>query len=92
MKDGRKVECEVIMSNFWYRLNDEFLTSLSLKKDDHEFKYVTTENYESSLTALYIIGPLNTSNDQIVIATGEGATTAIDINKRRRFTQEIKNH
>src|SRR4030066_49586 len=82
LKDGRKVECEVIMSNFGYRLNDDFLSELSLRKDSHGFKYVVGDNFETSLTGLYIVGPLNTGNDQVVIAAGEGAVAAIDINKR----------
>jgi len=82
MKDGRKVACEVIMSNLGYRLNDEFLSELSLKKGGDGFKYVTGAEYESSLSGLYIVGPLNTGNDQVVIAAGQGATAAIDINKR----------
>jgi thioredoxin reductase (NADPH) len=82
MKDGRKVECEVIMSNLGYRLNDEFLSELPLRKDSDGFKYVTGAEYESSLTGLYIVGPLNIGNDQVVIAAGEGAVVAIDINKR----------
>jgi len=82
LKDGRKVECEVIMSYLGYRLNDEFLSELVLKKDSNGFKYVTGAEYESSLTGLYIVGPLNTGNDQVVIAAGQGATAAIDINKR----------
>ena len=82
MKDGRKVECEVLMSNLGYRLNDELLSELPLKKDSDGFKYVTGAEYESSLTGLYIVGPLNTGNDQVVIAAGEGAVAAIEINKR----------
>jgi thioredoxin reductase (NADPH) len=82
LKDGRKIECEVIMSNLGYRLNDEFLSELTLKKDSKGFKYVTGAEYESSLTGLYIVGPLNTGNDQVVIAAGQGAIAAIDINKR----------
>ena len=82
MKDGRKVECEVIMSNLGYRLNNEFLSELPLRKDSEGFKYVTGAEYESSLTGLYIVGPLNTGNDQVVIAAGEGAVAAIEINKR----------
>ena len=38
--------------------------------------------YESSTNGLYIVGPLNTGNDQVVIAAGQGAVAAIDINKR----------
>jgi thioredoxin reductase len=82
LKDGRKIECEVIMSYLGYRLNDEFLSELTIKKDNKSFKYVTGAEYESSVTGLYIVGPLNTGNDQVVIAAGQGATAAIDINKR----------
>jgi thioredoxin reductase len=70
------------MSNLGYRLNDELLSELPLKKDSNGFKYVTGAEYESSLTGLYIVGPLNTGNDQVVISAGEGAVAAIDINKR----------
>ncbi len=82
LRDGRRVECEVIMSNLGYRLNDEFLSELPLKKDKKGVMYVTGAEYETSLSGLYIVGPLNTGNDQVVIAAGEGAVAAIDINKR----------
>jgi thioredoxin reductase (NADPH) len=82
LKDGRQIPCEVIMSNFGYKLNDTFLKELDLKRDGENFKYVTNHYYESSQNGLYIVGPLNTGNDQVVIAAGEGAVAAIDINKR----------
>lgn len=82
MKDGSRIPCEAIMSNFGYDLNDSYLAHLGLKKDAHDHKYVTNTVYESSLSGLYIVGPLNTGNDQVVIAAGEGAVAAIDINKR----------
>ena len=81
MHDGRLIECEVIMSNFGYKLNDSFLTGLGLKRDRDNFKYITSRDYESSLSGLFILGPL-TGNDQAIIAAGEGATAAIAINKR----------
>ncbi len=80
MHDGSLIECEVIMSNFGYKLNDSFLGRLGLKKDRDNFKYVTNRDYESSLNGLYILGPL-TGNDQAIIAAGEGASAAIAINK-----------
>lgn len=80
LRDGTRVACEAVMSVFGYRLNDEFLSGLDLKKDKKGF-YFTNSHYESSLSGLYIVGPLNTGNDQVVIAAGEGATAAIDINK-----------
>jgi thioredoxin reductase (NADPH) len=82
MKDGAIFPCEAVMSNFGFKLNDEFLAGLSLKRDPQGFKYATNNHFESSLTGLYIVGPLNTGNDQVVIAAGEGAVAAIDINKR----------
>ncbi len=81
MHDGSLIECEVIMSNFGYKLNDSFLSGLGLKKDSDDFKYMTSRDYESSLSGLYILGPL-TGNDQAIIAAGEGASAAIAINKR----------
>jgi thioredoxin reductase (NADPH) len=81
LEDGRVISCEAIMSNFGYKLNDGFLSDLKLKRDAEGFKYITNGEYESSLSGLYIIGPL-TRNDQAIIAAGEGAMAAIDINKR----------
>jgi thioredoxin reductase (NADPH) len=81
MEDGTRIPCEVVMSHFGYKLNDKFLSDLELKKDAENVKYVTNRNFESSLSGLYILGPL-TGNDQVVIAAGEGAAAAIDIKKR----------
>jgi thioredoxin reductase (NADPH) len=81
LEDGRVIPCEAIMSNFGYKLNDRFLSDLNLKRDGEGFKYITNSTYESSLSGLYIVGPL-TRNDQAIIAAGEGAVAAIDINKR----------
>jgi thioredoxin reductase (NADPH) len=82
LKNGTRIPCEAVMSNFGYKLNDKFLKELNLKRDAKGFKYVVNSAYESSLNGLYIVGPLNTGNDQAVIAAGEGAVAAIDINKR----------
>jgi thioredoxin reductase (NADPH) len=82
LADGTRVPCEAVMASFGYRLNDEYLAGLPLKKDAEGRKYVVGGACESSVSGLYIVGPLNTGNDQVVIAAGEGATAAIDINKR----------
>ncbi|MEW6585221.1 MAG: NAD(P)/FAD-dependent oxidoreductase [Nitrospirota bacterium] len=82
LEDGRRFACDVILSDFGFELNDDFLAGLSLQRDSRSGHYVVSRNYESSLTGLYIIGPLNTGQDQAVIAAGEGAAAAIDINKR----------
>ena len=82
LEDGSVVECEAIMSHFGYKLNDGYMEKLGLKRDSQGFKYIVGPAYESSLTGLYIVGPLNQGNDQAIIAAGEGAVAAIDINKR----------
>ncbi len=61
------------MSSFGFKLNDKFLKDLDLKRDAKGFRYVVSGSYESSVNGLYIVGPLNTGNDQVVIAAGEGA-------------------
>ncbi|HMK55855.1 MAG TPA: HAD-IA family hydrolase [Dissulfurispiraceae bacterium] len=79
--DGRSIDCEVVMSNFGFKLNNGFLSGFDLKRDANGFKYITDHNCESSVKGLFIIGPL-TGHDQVVIAAGEGAAAAIEINKR----------
>lgn len=82
LADGRHVPCEAIMASFGVKLNDAYMAGLGLKRDAERFKYAVNGVYESSLAGLYIVGPLNTGQDQVVIAAGEGAVAAIDINKR----------
>jgi len=79
---GERVACEVIMSHFGYKLNDDFLSELNLKRDRDGFKFMVNQHNESSLRGLYIVGPLNTGTDQVVIAAGQGAVAAIDIKSR----------
>ncbi len=81
LNDGTRVRCEVIMADFGYTLNDSFLKDLGLKRARNG-SFIVSARYESSLPGLYVIGPLNTGNDQAVIAAGQGAVAAIDINKR----------
>ena len=82
LNDGSRIPCEAVLSNFGFKLNDHFLKDLDLKRDAKGFKISVNNVNESSVHGLYIVGPLNTGNDQVVIAAGEGAVAAIDINKR----------
>lgn len=82
MMDRTRIPCEVIMSDLGVKLNDEFLAGLSLKKDAGGVKYSTNHYYESSLSGLYIVGPMNSGHDQAIIAAGEGAIAALDIKSR----------
>jgi thioredoxin reductase (NADPH) len=89
LEDGTRVACEAVMASFGIKLNDNFLAGQPLKKNSENVHYITSSVYESSLGGLYIVGPLNTGQDQVVIAAGEGATAAIDINKRLLEEQEM---
>jgi thioredoxin reductase (NADPH) len=81
MEDGTIIPCEMVMSHFGYKLNDGFLDGLNLKKESDKRTYQVNRDFESSLSGLYIVGPL-CGRDQVVIAAGEGAVAALDINKR----------
>ncbi len=81
LKDGTRVACEVALADYGYTLNDSFLKDLNLKRAANG-SFIVKTNYESSVNGLYIVGPLNTGSDQAVIAAGEGAVAAMDINKR----------
>jgi len=78
LKSGRIVPCETILSGLGYTLNDEYLSGLTLKRNERG-KVLSNKHYESSLPGLYVMGPL-TGSDQVVVAAGEGALAAMDIN------------
>jgi len=81
MEDGTIIQCEMVMSHFGFKLNDQFLEGLGLKKESDHRTYSVNRDFESSLSGLYIVGPL-CGHDQVVIAAGEGAIAALDIKKR----------
>lgn len=82
MDNGQVISCETVMASFGWRLNDSFLQDLDLKRDHEGFKILTGSANESSLPGLYIIGALKPGHSQAVIAAGQGAATAIDINQK----------
>lgn len=79
--DGRVIDCEAIMAGFGYYFNDGFLTGLPLDRDGHGNILVNGQG-ESSLPSLYVVGALRPGNPQAIIAAGQGAVAAIDINRR----------
>ncbi len=81
MEDGTIIPCEMVMSHFGFKLNDKFLDGLGLKKESDNHTYQVNRDFESSVSGLYIVGPL-CGHDQVVIAAGEGAIAALDIKKR----------
>jgi thioredoxin reductase (NADPH) len=82
MEDGILIPCERILSDFGFAHNDEYLASLNLRKDARGRSFIVDHHFESSLSGLFVVGPLNTGQDQAIIAAGEGAVAAIEINHR----------
>ena len=80
--DGRTILCETIMATYGWRLNDTFLEGLSLDRDSEKFKILTSNTNESSLRGLYVVGAMRPGHSQAIIAAGQGAVAAIDINQR----------
>jgi len=82
LADGRVIGCQAVMATFGWRLNDGFLEGLPLKRDHEHFKILTGNTNESSVPGLYVVGAMKTGHSQAVIAAGQGAAAAIDINQR----------
>lgn len=82
LKDGNIIACETIMSSYGWRLNDSFLDVLKLDRDRDKFKIMTSSTNESSLPGLYVVGAVRPGHSQAIIAAGQGAAAAIDINQK----------
>lgn len=80
LTDGRSLPCEVIMASYGWHLNDDFLQGLSLGRDNDNFKVLTNNSNESSVSGLYVLGAMKQGHSQAIIAAGQGAVAAIDIN------------
>lgn len=82
LADDRIIPCQAIMATFGWHLNDRFLEGIPLDRDHENFKILTGNNNESSLRGLYVVGAMKTGHSQAIIAAGQGAVAAIDINLR----------
>lgn len=82
LTDGRIIACEAVMAGFGMRLNDEYLRGLELRRDAERLRILTTGNSETSLPGLFAVGSLRQGHGQAIIAAGQGAATAIEINQR----------
>ena len=82
LADSATVEAETVMLSFGATLNDSYLQNLGLKRNETDGKYLVNAHFESSLPALYLTGFLCQGHAQAIIAAGQGAIVAIDINQR----------
>ncbi|MDW7772289.1 MAG: NAD(P)/FAD-dependent oxidoreductase [Desulfobulbaceae bacterium] len=81
LADDMILPCQAVMASFGWHLNDGFLEGLPLKRDHENFKIVTGGTNESSLSGLYVVGAMKPGHSQAIIAAGQGAAAAIDINQ-----------
>lgn len=82
LTDGREFSCDKVMLSLGVRLNDQYLVGLDLKRDAAGEKILVNAHGESSQAGLYVVGALREGHAQAVIAAGQGAVAAIDINQQ----------
>jgi thioredoxin reductase (NADPH) len=82
LADGRSLPCQAVMASYGWQLNDQYLRDLSLDRDADDFKILASPTGETSVAGLYITGALRTGHAQAIIAAGQGATAAIEINSQ----------
>jgi len=80
--DNIKIEAEVVFLSLGATLNDSYLQKLKLESNKADGRYLVNAHFESSLRGLYLTGSLCQGHAQAIIAAGQGATAAIDINQR----------
>jgi thioredoxin reductase (NADPH) len=82
LDDSTLIEAQVVMLSLGATLNDSYLKDLELQRNEGDGKYLVNAHFESSLSGLYLTGALCQGHAQAIIAAGQGAVAAIDINRR----------
>jgi len=82
LADGRTLACQTIMASYGWELNDQYLREMDLERDANQFKILADHNGESSVPGLFVTGALRSGHAQAIIAAGQGAIAAIEINSR----------
>lgn len=82
LADGRSLSCQTIMADYGCRLNDDYLQELHLKRDEKNIRILADQTGETSVSGLFVTGGLRADHELMIIAAGQGATAAIEINAR----------
>jgi thioredoxin reductase (NADPH) len=82
LTDSTIIEAEAVMLSLGARLNDSYLKDLGLDRNEADGKFLVNAHSESSLPGLYLTGALCQGHAQAIIAAGQGAAAAIDINRK----------
>lgn len=84
LDDGIKVPTEILFTRLGQIRFDDFLAKGGLRpeRDEAGWFRVDPRTFETSIKNLFAIGPINDGPDQAIIAGGEGALAALEINER----------
>lgn len=82
LSDSSVIEAEAVMLSLGATLNDSYLNNLDLERNEADGKFLVNAHFEASVSGLYLTGSLCQGHAQAIIAAGQGAIAAIDINRR----------
>ncbi len=85
LADGTKLEIEILFTKLGHTRLDGFLDNGNIivdREPEEGFIKVNFRTFETSVKNLFAIGPCNEGPDQVMIASGQGATAAIEIHDR----------
>ena len=82
LTDGTNIECEAVMLSLGFTLNDDYLKDLALERNEADGRFLVNAHNESSQAGLYLTGALCQGHAQAIIAAGQGAAAAIDLNRK----------
>jgi len=82
LSDSTSIGAQAVMLSLGATLNDEYLEDLELKRNEADGKFLVNTHSESSLNGLYLTGSLCQGHAQAIIAAGQGAVAAMEINRR----------
>lgn len=85
LKDGAKVDVEVLFTKLGHKRFDQFLDEggITVEREPNEgFIKIDWRTFETSMQNLFAVGPCNEGPDQAIISAGQGAMAALEIHKR----------
>lgn len=84
LQNGTQVQAETIFTRLGQKRFDGFLEKggLKPKRDADGFLKVNHRTFETSISNLFAVGPCNDMTDQVIVAGGEGALAAFEIDRR----------
>lgn len=82
LTDSTIIAADAVMLSLGAALNDSYLKDLELRRNEADGKYLINAHNESSYPGLYLTGSLCEGHTQAIIAAGQGAVAAVDINQK----------